>query len=146
MIFVDSGAWIALLDRRDQHHEDAVAIYNDLVQQNAQLLTTDYVIDETVTRLRYDWSHSGAVQFLNFIKRTKEATEGIGALTIAAINSTLFQEAERLFRQYNTATLSFTDCTSFAVCQQHNISEAFAFDQHFPMVGITLSGYSTSLT
>ena len=111
MIFVDSGAWIALLNQKDPHHDDAVAIYNDLVQQNAQLLTTDYVIDETVTRLRYDWSHSGAVQFLNFIKRTKEATEEIGALTIAAINSTSFQEviwevfqifiAERLFRQYN---------------------------------------------
>jgi predicted nucleic acid-binding protein len=140
MIFVDSGAWIALLNQKDPHHDDAVAIYNDLVQQNAQLLTTDYVIDETVTRLRYDWSHSGAVQFLNFIKRTKEATEEIGALTIAAINSTSFQEAERLFRQYNTATLSFADCTSFVVCQQYKISEAFAFDQHFTMMGITLRG------
>jgi predicted nucleic acid-binding protein len=140
MIFVDSGAWIALLNQKDPHHDDAVAIYNDLVQQNAQLLTTDYVIDETVTRLRYDWSHSGAVQFLNFIKRTKEATEEIGALTIAAINSTSFQEAERLFRQYNTATLSFTDCTSFVICQQYKISEAFAFDQHFTMMGITLRG------
>ncbi len=30
MIFVDSGAWIALVDRRDQHHDTAVAIYNDL--------------------------------------------------------------------------------------------------------------------
>ena len=30
MIFVDSGAWIALLDREDQYHSDAVTIYNDL--------------------------------------------------------------------------------------------------------------------
>ena len=134
MIFVDSGAWIALLDRRDQYHSEAVAIYNDLVQQKAQLLTTDYVIDETATRLRYRVNHSIAVQFLNLIESSKE----IDTLTVAAIDGTLFQEAERLFRQYDTARLSFTDCTSFAVCQQHNISEAFAFDQHFPMVGITL--------
>ena len=136
MIFVDSGAWIALLDRRDQHHDDAIAIYSDLVQQSTQFLTTDYVIDETATRLRYKVNHSIAVQFLNLIERTKET----GGLTVAAIDSVLFQEAERLFRQYDTAELSFTDCTSFAVCQQHNISEAFAFDQHFPMVGITLRG------
>ena len=140
MIFVDSGAWIALSHRRDQHHADAVAVFNDLVQQDAQLLTTDYVIDETVTRLRYDWSHLGAVEFLDFIKRAKEATEEAVALTVAEIDSALFQEAERLFRQYDTAELSFTDCTSFVVCRRRNISEAFAFDQHFLMMGITLRG------
>ena len=140
MIFVDSGAWIALSNRRDQHHDDAVIIYTTLKQQKARFLTTDYVIDETVTRIRYNWNHSGAVKFLDFIKRIKEATEETGDLTVATVNSTLFQKAERLFRQYDTARLSFTDCTSFAVCQQHNISEAFAFDQHFPMMGITLRG------
>ena len=136
MIFVDSGAWIAFLDRRDQHHSDAVAIFNDLVQQRTRLLTTDYVIDETATRLRYKVNYSIAVQFLDLIESSK-VTRG---LTITEIDSALFQEAERLFRQYDTAELSFTDCTSFAVCQQHNISEAFAFDQHFPMMGITLRG------
>ena len=138
MIFVDSGAWIALSYPRDQHHDNAVAIFNDLVQQNAQLLTTDYVIDETVTRIRYNWNHSGAVKFLDFIKRIKETTEETSNLTVAIVDSTLFQEAEQLFRQYDTARLSFTDCTSFVVCQQYSISEAFAFDQHFPMMGITL--------
>lgn len=136
MIFVDSGAWIALSHPRDQHYDNAVAVFNDLVQQNAQFLTTDYVIDETVTRLRYDFSHSGAVEFFDFI----ESIKNTGILTVVEIDSDLFQKAETLFRQYNTARLSFTDCTSFAVCQQLNISEAFAFDQHFPMVGITLRG------
>ena len=32
MIFVDSGAWIALMNQDDQHHDDTEAIYNDLVQ------------------------------------------------------------------------------------------------------------------
>ena len=134
MIFVDSGAWIALSHPKDQYHSDAVVIYNDLVHQDVQLLTTDYVIDETVTRLRYDFNHSGAVEFFDFI----ESIKNTGILTVVEIDSPLFQEAERLFRQYDTARLSFTDCTSFVVCQQYNISEGFAFDQHFPMMGITL--------
>ena len=54
MIFVDTGGWIAILNRRDQHHQEAVTIFNKLQQQQMRLLTTDYVIDETVTRLRYD--------------------------------------------------------------------------------------------
>ncbi len=134
MTFVDSGAWIALLNRRDQHHDDATIILNNLVQQNIQLLTTDYVIDETVTWLRYRASHPVAVRFLDLI----ESSRATGVLTLLAIDRVLFQNAERLFRQYDTAKLSFTDCTSFVVCRRRNISEAFAFDQHFPMMSITL--------
>ena len=33
MIFVDTGAWIAILNRRDQHHQEASAIYRNLQQQ-----------------------------------------------------------------------------------------------------------------
>ena len=118
MIFVDSGAWIALVSQRDQHYNDAVTIFNDLIQQRTQLLTTDYVIDETATRLRYKVNHSIAVQFLNLIESSKVT----GRLTVTEIDSALFQEAERLFRQYDTTRLSFTDCTSFAVCQQFDRS------------------------
>ena len=48
--------------------------------------------------------------------------------------------AKALFRQYDSARLSFTDCTSFVVCRENNIREAFAFDQHFSMMGINLRG------
>ena len=48
--------------------------------------------------------------------------------------------AKALFRQYDSASLSFPDCTSFVVCRENNIREAFAFDQHFSMMGINLRG------
>ena len=134
MIFVDSGAWIALSNQRDQNHNDAVTIYTDLKRQRARFLTTDYVVDETITRLRYDVSHSVAVKFLDFIERA----EKIDGLTVMEIDKILLQKAKRLFRQYDSAKLSFTDCTSFAVCQKHNISETYAFDDHFAMMGITV--------
>ncbi len=134
MIFVDTGAWIALSDRRDQHYDDAVVVYTRLKQQKERLLTTDYLLDETITRLRYDLSHSTAVRFLDFIERAEETM----VLTVVDMDRTLLQEAKNIFRQYNSAKFSFTDCTSFAICQTHKISEAFAFDQHFTMMGIAL--------
>ena len=134
MIFVDTGAWIAIYKRNDLHHREAMAIYNSLRDEETQLLTTDYVIDETVTRLRYDTNHSVAVAFLEFIGNAEIA----GGLTVIAIDKEVFEKAIVLFRQYNSARLSFTDCTSFVVCQENNISEAFAFDQHFSMMGINL--------
>ena len=136
MIFVDTGAWIAILNWRDQHHQEAVAMYNKLQQQQTRLLTTDYVIDETVTRLRYDANHSLAVMFFNRIELFMKT----GVLTVAEIDKNIFEKAKALFRQYDSARLSFTDCTSFVVCHEDDIREAFAFDQHFSMMGIDLQG------
>ena len=64
MVFIDSGAWIALTDRKDQYHKKAALIYNNLKERRELLTTTDYIIDETVTRLRYDLGHATAVRFL----------------------------------------------------------------------------------
>ena len=134
MIFVDSGAWIGLLNPKDQHYNVAVTIYNRLERQRVPIVTTDYVIDETITRLRYDVSHPVAVKFLDFINQVEEQN----VLTVVRVDSVLFQEALKLFRKYDSAKLSFTDCTSFAVCQKHKILEAFAFDEHFAIMEIAL--------
>ena len=134
MIFVDTGAWIALTDTSDQYHEEAVGIYAILKQQRVRFITTDYVIDETVTRLRYDANHHIALEFLDAMTLSGSAD----TLQIVHINESLFKEAVSIFRQYDSAVLSFTDCVSFAVCKRYEISEAFAFDRHFPMVGVSL--------
>ena len=134
MIFVDTGAWIAILNPNDQYHREAVAVYRHFQQQKTRFLTTDYVIDETVTRLRYDTNHSIAVMFLERIELLVETN----VLTLIEIDNRLFREAIALFRQYDSTRLSFTDCTSFVVCAENNIHEAFAFDQHFLMMGIDL--------
>ena len=134
MIFVDTGAWIAILNPNDQYHREAVAVYRHFQQQKTRFLTTDYVIDETVTRLRYDTNHSIAVMFLERIELLVET----GVLTLVEIDNRIFRESIALFRQYDSARLSFTDCTSFVVCRENNILEAFAFDQHFPIMGIDL--------
>ena len=134
MIFVDTGAWIAILNPNDQYHREAVAVYRHFQQQKTRFLTTDYVIDETVTRLRYDTNHSIAVMFLERIELLVETD----VLTLIEIDNCIFREAIALFRQYDSARLSFTDCTSFVVCKENRISEAFAFDQHFLMMGIDL--------
>ena len=134
MIFVDTGAWIAISNPKDQHHREAATIYNRIQQQRIYFLTTDYVIDETITRLRYDTNHALSVMFLNRMDLLVETD----LLTIAEIDTDVFGKAKALFRQYDSARLSFTDCTSFVVCGEHNVNEAFAFDQHFPMMGIGL--------
>ena len=49
MIFVDTGAWFASVIPTDPDH---AAARDWLAANTAPLLTTDYVIDETLTLLR----------------------------------------------------------------------------------------------
>src|ERR1019366_757172 len=57
-IFVDTGAWFASVVPADRHHLKVVAF---LQQNPLPLITTDYVIDETLTLLRARWEMSKAI-------------------------------------------------------------------------------------
>ena len=46
--FIDTSALLALLDRNDEHHVDATAAWAVLANQEAELVTTNYVVVETL--------------------------------------------------------------------------------------------------
>jgi len=49
MIFVDTGAWFASIVPSDSDHQNSIVW---LTNNTQSLVTTDYVIDETLTLLR----------------------------------------------------------------------------------------------
>ena len=50
-VFVDTVAWIALLNISDGLHTPAQQIINDLRQQNVRLVTTEFVLIEVADAL-----------------------------------------------------------------------------------------------
>lgn len=46
-LFVDTSAYFALTDRRDENHEAAVRVIRQLIRERLELFTTNYVIAET---------------------------------------------------------------------------------------------------
>jgi uncharacterized protein len=60
MIFVDTGAWFAAIVSSDRNH---VIALNWLTQNQEALLTTDYVLSETLTLLRARGEHRKAIEF-----------------------------------------------------------------------------------
>lgn len=49
-IFVDTGAWDAIVDRGDPNHEMAL-LFRDEIAGQCRLITTNYVLDELYTLL-----------------------------------------------------------------------------------------------
>lgn len=125
MVFVDTSAWFAAIVPSDPNHASA-ALW---LAANAEvLITTDYIVDETLTLLRARGER----------QRTKLLGEKFFEGSIAEIyflTEEDVREAWATFAQYEDKSWSFTDCSSKVVMDQMKIAQAFAFDQHFSQFG-----------
>lgn len=131
-VLVDTGAWIGLLSKNDQYAAQAAAHYGELTSAGARLVTTNYVVDETATRLRYGAGLHAALRFRTMLD------EGVAArsVTVAWIDESLDREGWRILEQYADVKLSLTDATSAAVAGKRKISEVFGFDSDFEALGL----------
>jgi hypothetical protein len=127
-VFVDTSAFIALLDPRDDCHDQAVQVEHSLSIQAARLVTTNFVLDETYTGLRSKIQHSAILRFRDSVRQSRQ-------LSVVRITEAIEDQAWEIFARYDDKDFSFTDCTSFAVMRQLGITTAFAFDEHFEQFG-----------
>ena len=132
-LFIDTGAWIALNNKKDKYYIDAVKANKNFLDKGYFYISSDYVLDETYTLLRYDVGHKRAVEFGGEIKSLQE----MGKIRIVHINQDILDKAWEIFEKYSDKDFSFTDCTSFAVMEMLGINEAFSFDRHFEQYGFT---------
>jgi hypothetical protein len=132
MIFVDTGAWIALEDMHDKNHVVATKFREKLSAEKESFVTTSYVLDETYTFLLINIGYEKAIYFHDRVKRMEESS----LLEIIHITEQLKEEAWMIFERFNRDKMwSFTDCTSKAVMDLSQIDEVFTFDDHFEQMG-----------
>lgn len=130
-LFVDTGAWYALADRSDQHHNEAVEIYPKLLSSYQPLKTTNLIIAETYILIRRGIGYQEAIAFLENIAASPRVVKIYS-------DRILEETGESILRQYQDQDFSYTDAVSFAVMKQYGITEAFSFDKHFVTAGFTL--------
>ena len=125
MIFVDTSAWYAVEVEDDVNHEAACKFLAEIASGKYGVsVTTDYVLDETLTLLRSRRGLASASRFIDKIRKSK-------SIRVFWIDESLFEKALDVFRKSDHKSWSFTDCTSFALMRDLSVSEAFTFDNHF---------------
>lgn len=135
MIFVDTGAFCAFSDRKDSCHQIAVRQFSLILKDKQPLITSNYIIDETYTWLRYRLGFEIAIQFLH---RIREAESSKPRLEVVTINRAIEDKAIRLLEKYDDQDLSFTDATSLVLIKEKKVKKAFSFDRHFYLGSIEL--------
>jgi predicted nucleic acid-binding protein len=127
-LFVDSGAWIALRSRRDQHHAEAERGFRAAVNQGIPLVTTDLVIAEihrlTLFRAGIDAAY-----------RTLERIDASPSVTICHATVADHQAARQWLERLAPRPITYTDAISFAVMQRTACSHYFGFDDDFAAAG-----------
>jgi predicted nucleic acid-binding protein len=130
-VFVDAGAWIAVINQRDEYHAEAAAFYERLLREKRPLVTTNLVIAEAYAMIRRYTGSQPAIGFLDSIRQSSRLTKVYSDAALEA-------EAEKTLRRYADQDFSLTDAVSFVVMQQRGITEAFAFDDHFATAGFVV--------
>jgi predicted nucleic acid-binding protein len=125
MIFVDTGAWFALFVPFDPDHAEAVRWS---AANTEPLITTDFVVDETLTLLRARGERRRA------LRAADEFFQG-GLSQLEFLTRDDVLAAWQVFLRFADKDWSFTDCTSKVVIERLQLTTAFAFDHHFHQFG-----------
>jgi uncharacterized protein len=123
-LFADTAGWMACADEADPAHKKAVEARDRWLGDGGTLVTTDYVIDETLTLIRMRLGLQAAETWW-------EQVEGSARLRWEWIGVERAEKARSIFFQFRDKEFSFTDCTSFVVMKELKLRQVLTTDRHF---------------
>ncbi len=129
MIFIDTTILVSGIDASDQLHQDGKAVLSALAGgELSPALTTDFVLDETLTMLRRRGAKATS------IVDVAESVVSSSLISIVYVDESLFREALSKFRKYER--LSFTDAVTLRVMNRYRVREIYSHDRDFDLEGI----------
>ena len=130
-LFVDTGALVARVLPRDQHHRASRRGWETLENIDVRLLSSEHVFDEAVSLLIRQTGADYAVRW---------SREHLGSQEIVWLNTSRedWHEALRWLEKFADQKLSFTDGLSFTLMRREGMQHAFGFDHHFELAGFEL--------
>lgn len=128
-VFIDTSAFLAVLDSDDAHHESAKEAWHELLDSNEPLLTSSYVLVETCALLQHRLGMEAVRVFQEDVAPVLNPVWVDEATHMAGMSALLAARRRKL---------SLVDCVSFESMRRSGAKTAFAFDAHFREQGFVL--------
>lgn len=128
IIFVDTSAFYALIDADDANHRRAEKSWNDILDPEHTLFTSNYVLLECFALMQHRLGLEAVRDFQEDVLPVI-SIEWVEEPVHRAGISALLAAAKR--------KLSLVDCVSFEIMRMLGAKTAFAFDSHFIEQGLT---------
>jgi len=130
-VFADTAALIALGDRGDSFHHQAIFVRDELKKNNRNFVTTDAVILELASYFSQSDRRIIAISLIEALNQSpKWKNIPIERLLI-----------KRGFERYKKAAdkgWSMVDCISMIVSEDYGITDIFTSDHHFEQAGFRI--------
>lgn len=124
--FLDTAFIQALLNPRDDHHNRAKSLM-PRVRNASEIWVTEAVLVEVENALS-SFDREGTFQFIQKCYYTHN-------IQIVSVNIELFTKALVLYHSRLDKSSGLTDCISFVVMKENNITDALTTDRHFIQAG-----------
>lgn len=127
MIILDTSFIVAFYNTRDENHQKAVGLMQDIINgKYGRLYVTDYIFDEIVTVIFIRLKNlSKTVKIGEIIKKSTELLE---------VERPDFENAWEFFKKQKMTTFSFTDCTTLEIMKRKDINNIATFDKDFKKI------------
>lgn len=130
-VFVDTGALVARVLPRDQHHAASRRGWESLEHVEVRLCSSEHVLDEAVSLL----IRQAGAEYATRWARDHLASEEIVWLNTIRED---WHNALRWLEKFSDQKLSLTDCLPFSLMRREGITSVFGFDRHFTLAGYEL--------
>jgi predicted nucleic acid-binding protein len=127
-LFVDTAGWMAMADGNDPQHQKACQVRDDWLLSGGVLISSDYVLDETLTLIRMRLGLKASSTWWDQVEASRR-------LRWEWMDSHRAEKARRWFFQWQDKRFSFTDCTSFVIMRELRLELALTTDKHFRQAG-----------
>jgi predicted nucleic acid-binding protein len=131
-VFIDTGVFIAYINKKDEHHAYASKLVDKIMKNEfGAAFTSDMIFDEAMTFILYktgDINKAIGVRDLIFGNNEKEIVQFINLLFI---DREVFEKTLTTFIKYAGKKLSFTDCSSIELMKNKDIENIVSFDAGF---------------
>lgn len=125
-LFVDTSAIYAYFDGRDQTHNAVRFLWDELLDTDERLYTTNYVLTESVALLQRRLGSQWVQAFQSLMAPEFE---------VIWIDEERHSRALAAVLSAGRRQLSLVDCVSFDTMRQLGLTRAFAVDGHFQEAG-----------
>jgi predicted nucleic acid-binding protein len=119
---------MALADAADPSHEACREARDESLRAGSVLVTTDYVLDETLTLIRLRLGLAAA-------RRWWEQVDSSARVRWESVDVRRAEKARGWFFGWGDKDFSFTDCTSFVVMRELRLRRVLTTDAHFRQAG-----------
>lgn len=124
-VFLDTGYILAILNTRDKYYELASAMASTI---SPPFITTEAVLIEIGNAFSSIQWRAVGVDALHNLRSAQD-------VEIVPVNTMLLERAIALYSSRTDKEWGLTDCISFTVMQERNLTQVLTTDRHFEQAG-----------